>query len=419
VRSFAGHGGQVHWLAFSPNGTRLASGGADNAVKLWDVASGRELLSLEGHDRGVNAGGFSPDGVTLVSADSVSDVVSTVRLWKGARRREVYTWGKPGGPVLAMAYAPDGKRLAASAAFDAGAVVWDMATGRRLFSIGEVENNLVLASLAFRPDSKELALGQGNNDTGKIEVVDLSTRKRRWLLEGHKAAPVCLSYSPNGQRLASASHDRTARVWDLQRGKCLLTFRGHGTRVHGIAFSPDGRRIASTGGEGVVRVWDASTGEEKLRLDGPHAEPGTLLYTPNLWSLLPNLRANRVSLGCVVYSNDGKFLAAAGLGELSSQRVAIVWDAHTGKHLRTMRGHKGDVYQVAFRPDGKVLASASADRTVRLWDASTARELLKLTGHDGPVFRLAFSPDGTLLASTGFDGRVRVWDVADITRAIR
>src|SRR5262249_7258145 len=144
--------------------------------------------------------------------------------------------------------------------------------------------------------------------------------------------------------------------------------------------------------------------------------PGSLLLTSDLWSTLSGVRLNTTTLGAVVYSPDGKFLAASGLSELPSNNVVMVWDASTGWEVLTLRGHQGYVYQVAYRPDGKVLASASADRTLRLWDARTGKELLKLTGHDDTVLRVVFSPDGKQLASSSFDGSVRVWDVADVGR---
>jgi WD40 repeat protein len=405
VRSFAGHADYVTWLAFTPDGTRLASGSADNTVKLWDVATGTQLLSLEGHVERVNAGAFSPDGLTLATADQGR----VVRLWDGPRGREVFTLR--GGVALGLAFSPDGKYLAATAGSGDRTILWGPASGRQRFSMSQAEAGLSGWSLAFSPDSKSLAIGQhaGEGKAAHIDVWDLTRRTRRHRLRGHSHLIAALSYSPDGRRLAAAAWDRTATVWDPSTGRRLTTFRGHEAGVQYVAFHPDGKRIASTGG-GWVRVWDADTGVERLRFQAPQGAPGTLLHTPDLWSLLPNLRGNFATLAAIAYSPDGKFLAGCGMSEMPANNALIVWDADTGRLVRTMRGHQGYLYHAAYRHDGKVLASAGADRTVRLWDASTGKELLKLTGHEERVYRVAFSPDGKRLASTSSDGSVRVWD---------
>jgi WD40 repeat protein len=412
VRSFAGHADYVTWLAFSPDGTRLASGSADNTVKLWDVATGTQLLSLEGHVERVNAGAFSPDGRTLATADHGE----VVRLWDGGRGREVFTLR--GGVALGLAFSPDGKYLAATAGSGDRTLLWDPASGQQRFSLSQPGEQRSGWSLAFSPDSKSLAIGQlaGPGKAAEIDVWDLTSRTRRHRLRGHTHLIAALSCSPDGRRLAAAAWDRTATVWDTSTGGRLTTFRGHTAGVQGVAFHPDGKHVASTGG-GWVSVWDADTGVERLRFQAPQGAPGTLLHTPDLWSLLPNLRGNFATLAAIAYSPDGKFLAGAGMSEMPANNAVIVWDANSGRQVRTMRGHKGYLYQVAYRPDGKVLASAGADRSVRLWDASTGKELLRLTGHEERVYRMAFSPDGKRLASTSSDGSVRVWDVADVGAA--
>jgi WD40 repeat protein len=407
LRTFASHAGTVAQLAFSPDGSRLASAGDDKTVKVWDVASGRELLDLAGHDHWVWTVAFSPDGHTLASGGQDR----SVRLWDGRPGREVFGW-RGNRLALGLAVSPDGRRLAASLGMGGRAFLLDLESGRHVLSVGDAERQLVTAALAFSPDSKLLAQGLGNaRDTGEVLVYDAATGTRQLHLRGHRGSIHGLAFSPDGSLLASASHDRTVKVWDVSGGKLLRTFRGHTGRVHGVACSPDGRRIASCGSDGSVRVWEPSTGKELLRLAGPRGGPGTWLLGPDPWTAALSARVNSAALGAVAFSPDGRLLAAGSLAVLPTNNRVTVWDSHSGKQVRAFTGHVGWVYGVAFSPDGRLVASGGADRTVRLWESATGRAVLTLRGHDATVFRVAFSPDGNRLASASFDGSVRVWDV--------
>jgi eukaryotic-like serine/threonine-protein kinase len=193
-----------------------------------------------------------------------------------------------------------------------------------------------------------------------------------------------VAFSPDGQRLAYATVDRTVRVWDVGTGKETLTLKGHTKFVNSVAFSPDGHRLASASGDGTVKVWDAATGQETL-----------------------TLRCHTDGAYCVAFSPDGRRLACV-------DGTVKVWDAGTGQEIRTLKGHTTFVNSVAFSPDGHRLASACRDQTVSVWDTATWQETLTLKGHAGPVKGVAFSPDGRRLASATAspDRTVRVWDTA-------
>jgi tricorn protease-like protein len=184
--------------------------------------------------------------------------------------------------------------------------------------------------------------------------------------------------------LASASEDKTVRIWDMANWQTVRTLVGHKKDVCGVAFSPDGSRLASASADGTVRVWDAATGQELRPLIG---------HTDAVLS--------------VVFSPEGTRLASA-----SADRTVRIWDAATGQQLHTLEGHTSVVTSVAYSPDGSLLASGGwYDEAVRIWDVKSGQERRKLLGHTDIILGVAFSPDGSRLASASFDQTVRIWDV--------
>ena len=164
------------------------------------------------------------------------------------------------------------------------------------------------------------------------------------MLKGHTASVQGVAFSPDGQRLASASVDQTVKVWDVATGQQSLTLNGHTKEVWSVAFSPDGQQLASASYDQTIKVWDAVTGQEALTLHGHTNEVNSVAYSPN-----------------------GQRLASA-----SWDHTVKVWHVGTGHELLTLKGHTWSVVSVAFSPDSQRLASASHDGTVKLWDARPA-----------------------------------------------
>ena len=288
-----GHGASVETAVFSPDGLRIASGGWNSDIRLWDTATARCTHVLEDHTDRVKSLAFSPDGRLLVSAGDDT----TLRLWEMQRMEAIKIRGEHTRTVNCATFSPDGRRIL-SAGDDRTVRLWDADTGGALLVLDEHEERVSAA--IFSPDGSFFA-SAGWDRT--IRLWEASSGRPLDTLKGHEQAVSALAFSPCGRFLLSGSHDNTLRLWDACHPLLLKILEGHTQNINTAVFSPNGLFIASAGDDNTVRLWDARKGRELAVLEGHTGRIRSLCFSPDssllisaswdrtvrLWLLIPEL----------------------------------------------------------------------------------------------------------------------------------
>ncbi|KAL5002926.1 WD40-repeat-containing domain protein [Aspergillus recurvatus] len=236
----------------------------------------------------------------------------------------------------------------------------------------------VVRSISFSHDSRLLASA---SDDRTVKIWDTVTASVQHTLDGHGDWVRSVSFSHDSLLLASASDDRT--IWDAATGSLQHTLEGHDDVVRSVSISHNSRLLASASDDRTVKIWDMVAGSLQYTLEG-HSD----------W------------VRSAVFSHDSRLLASA-----SDDRTVKIWDITTGSLQRTLEGHSDWIRSVLFSHDSRLLASSSDDMTVKIWDAATGSLEHTLEGLSDMVISLAFSHTANLLASASADGTVKIWDM--------
>ena len=369
---------------------------------------------MGGSDRAI---AFSPDGKRLAVATGAG-----IWIYDAKTYREMALLTGHTNVVRAVVFSPDGKTLA-SGAEDATVKLWNVENGENIATF--VRNGIGVESVAFSPNGKMLAAGTMSST---VELWDIENEQNLATFAGHAFRVFSVAFSPDGKTVASGAEDHTIKLWDVETKQNIATLTGHKDKVFSIAFSPNGKILASGAQDDTVKLWHVMTGQNLHTFN--HSERVfSVAFSPDgkvvaggawrgikLWNIETgedmSVLEGRTTVrsGSIAFSPDGATFASASVDRFGGTPGTVtLWDIETGEDLTTLHGHTERIPAVAFSPDGKTLASGLRDGTVKLWNVKTGENIH--TYRDGGGNSAVFSPDGKTLASAGWNG-IKLWEIS-------
>ncbi len=323
------------------------------------------------------------------------------------------------GDVRALAFSPDGHRLATASTSGAGQL-WDVATAAKLGA--PLMHEAPLTAVAFSPQGNIIAT---SDVAGMLKLWDALTGRPLGPPLIHGGAISAIRFGPGGSAIATACRSNVPCLWSTLKHQPFHHPEGDEVEVLAVEFSPDGNRLATARNDGKVILWNTSTGEPigeplvhpapvralAFRPDGKQLLTGCTDGKARLWNLDQAAVQLELSLPgpatLADFSPAGDVVATA-----SDDGSARLWNPDKGHPIGESLSHRAAITCLAFSPDGSLLATGSRDRTVRFWDTETALPIGPPLDHKGAVCTLAFSPEGRRLATGSSDGLARYWKAA-------
>ncbi len=432
------------------DGAGVAGEPADRAIRLWEVATGRELHRMDGTGAMPVALAFSPDGATLASGEGkvgfgpVAEPPpreTPIHLWDAATGRERKRWDVRAPATACLAFAPDGKTLAWVAGGEQIIRFWDISDGREIRP--PPGHRSAIADASFTPDGKTL-LTVAHDRT--LRFWDPATGALARQVEASDDVILFTALAADGRTAATGGVFQPTRLWQVASGRELRRFSVAGEHYVSCGdLAPDGKTLATSDGDGVI-FWDTATGNRRPGAAMSRIAPSlvkAIRFAPDGksvatvggdWVRFWDVAAARETRRCVLpnkpkretgftllaariaFAPDGKVLAATS----TRDGTIFLLDAETGRELRRLGGPENRSKALAFSPDGKILATGvdvslllpERELAISLWDVAAHGEVVRILAHHSGIGALVFSPDGKRLASVSDDATALVWDVA-------